>query len=322
MYEISPSRKPLIQAFKEFRIAEDRWNSVNDKLMLYFDRHCLERFPGEDGITQEMIDSWCTQRKTEIAASCYCRTYIIAALAKYLNHRGICSLLVPKLLKVDHHRTYIPHAFTDEELTAFFEKCDREVMSAINQLVAVRRLAISVFFRLIFSTGMRTIEARLLKTDNVDLINGVIDIKKSKGIDQHFVALHETTRIILKSYDKVLMKVFPNREYFFAYSSNKPFYREWPPLVFRKIWDKVNESHASPYDLRQNYAIRNINTWTDDFFGFSNKFLYLSKSMGHKKLESTKYYYSLIPTLADTLALHSQSGFDDIVPEVITYEKS
>lgn len=322
MHEISPSRKPLIQAFKDSSVAADRWNFVNDKLMLYFDRHCLKHFPGVDGITQEMVDSWCIQRKSEIAFSCYCRTYIIAALAEYLNKRGICRLSSPDLIKPDRHRTYIPHAFTDEELTAFFDECDKEVKEAKNQIVAIRRLAVSVFFRLIYSTGMRTVEARLLETENVDLINGIIDIKKSKGVDQHYVALHKSTLEILKNYDQVMQAVFPGRRYFFAYSIDKPFYREWSPLVFRQIWDKVNSEHANPYDLRHNYAIRNINSWTDEGFGFSDKFLYLSKSMGHKQLESTKYYYSLIPALADTLASHSQSGFDDIIPEVVRYEES
>lgn len=322
MYEISASRKPLIQAFKDFRVASDRWNFVNDKLMIYFDRHCLKHFPGVDGITQEMVDSWCVQRKTETDGSCYCRTYIIAALAAYLNKRGICRLSPPDLINPDRHRTYIPHAFTDEELTAFFDECDKEVIAAKDQIVAVRRLAISVFFRLIFSTGMRTVEARLLKADNVDLENGVIDIKRSKGVDQHYVALHESTLRMLKSYDQVLQAVFPDRVYFFAYTVDKPFYQEWSPLVFRQIWDKVNSEHANPYDLRHNYAIRNINSWTDEGFGFSDRFLYLSKSMGHKKLESTKYYYSLIPALADTLSSHSQPGFDDIVPEVTAYEES
>ena len=321
MYEISPSRKPLIQAFKDFRVAADRWNFVNDKLMLYFDRHCLKYFPGIDGITQEMIDSWCIQRKSEIASSCYCRTYIIAALAEYLNKRGICRLSPPDLITPVRHRTYIPHAFTDEELTAFFNECDKAVKESKNQVMAVRRLAASVFFRLIYSTGMRTVEARLLETENVDLVSGVIDIKKSKGVDQHYVALHESTLEILKNYDQVMQAVFPKRVYFFAYSIDKPFYREWPPLVFRQIWDKVNSEHANPYDLRHNYAIRNINSWTNEGFCFSDRFLYLSKSMGHKQIESTKYYYSLIPILADILASNSQSGFDNIVPEVIRYEE-
>ena len=291
MFEISCSRKPLIQAIKEYRIVADRWNFVNDKIMLYFDRHCLEHFPGVDGITQEMIDSWCVQRNTETSDSCFHRTRIIAALAEYLTHRGICDLATPELAKPNCSRTYIPHAFIDEELSRFFEECDNEVVAATDQLIAVRRLAASVFFRLIYSTGMRTIEARILKIENVDLTNGVIDIKKSKGTDQHYVALHASLQSILKEYDHVLRSVFPERKYFFAYTADKPFYREWPPIVFRKIWDKVNFSHAVPYDLRHNYAVRNINSWTDEGFGFSDKFLYLSKSMGHKQLESTKYYY-------------------------------
>lgn len=322
MFEISLSRKPLIQAFKNYRITANRWSPVNDKLMLYFDRHCSEYFPGVDGITQEMIDSWCIQRNTEISRSCYSRSYIIAALAEYLNNRGLCNLSKPDLIKADYSRTYIPHAFTDKELIAFFEECDKQVRDAKDQIVAVRRLAVSVFFRLIYSTGMRTIEARLLKAENVDLENGVINIEKSKGVDQHYVALHESMQNVLIHYDKVLKRVFPERIFFFAYTLDKPFYQEWAPLVFKKIWDKVNSEHATPYDLRHNYAIRNINSWTDKSFGFSDRFLYLSKSMGHKQFESTKYYYSLIPALADTLASHSQPGFDDIVPEVTKYEES
>lgn len=322
MFEISASRKVLIQPFRDFRIASDRWNKVNDKLMLYFDRHCLENFPKIEGITQDMIDSWCIQRKTEKPISCYCRTYIIAKLVEFLNQRKLCSLVVPELIKAERHRTYIPHAFTDEELSSFFAECDNEVLEAPNPLTAARRLTVSVFFRLIFSTGMRTVEARMLETENMDLVNGVVDIKESKGVDQHYVALHESMLEILKSYNSVIEKIFPSRTYFFAYTATAPFYQEWSPLVFRRIWDKVNHDHANPYDLRHNYAIRNINSWTHEGFGFSDKFLYLSKSMGHMQPESTKYYYSLIPALADTIASHSQQGFDDIIPEVAEYEES
>ena len=150
MFEISSFRKNLIQQFKEYRIASDRWSHVNDKIMLYFDRHCLECFPEVEGITQEMINSWFIQRETETSRSCYCRTYIIAALVNFLNQRGISNLSVPEPVKADNHRTYIPHAFTDEELSAFFEECDKEVRCAPNQLIAVRRLAVSVFFRLVY----------------------------------------------------------------------------------------------------------------------------------------------------------------------------
>lgn len=42
--------------------------------------------------------------------------------------------------------------------------------------------------------------------------------------------------------------------------------------------------------------------------------------MGHTSLESTKYYYSIIPALADILHKTTGTGFDEIVPEVPDYE--
>ena len=56
-------------------------------------------------------------------------------------------------------------------------------------------------------------------------------------------------------------------------------------------WDKYNSAHSTAYELRHNYAVENINSWTDEGFGFDAKLLYLSKSMGHCNVESTKYYY-------------------------------
>lgn len=71
--------------------------------------------------------------------------------------------------------------------------------------------------------------------------------------------------------------------------------------------------------LSHNYAIENINSWMDDSFDFNDKLQYLSKSMGHRSIESTRYYYSIVPRLADTLRDKTEDGFNLIVPEV-SYE--
>ena len=43
--------------------------------------------------------------------------------------------------------------------------------------------------------------------------------------------------------------------------------------------------------------------------------------MGHTSLESTRYYYSLVPTLAAIIQDKTEAGFNDIVPEVPRYEE-
>ena len=60
----------------------------------------------------------------------------------------------------------------------------------------------------------------------------------------------------------------------------------------------------------------NINRWIDQGFEFHDKLLYLSKSMGHTTLESTKYYYSIVPSLAQILRERTEEGFDWMIPEV------
>ena len=60
----------------------------------------------------------------------------------------------------------------------------------------------------------------------------------------------------------------------------------------------------------------NINKWLDTGYEFFDKLTYLGKSMGHRSLESTAYYYSLVPSLASVLSEKSEACFNDIIPEV------
>ena len=75
-------------------------------------------------------------------------------------------------------------------------------------------------FRLLYSTGMRTTEVRLLRVIDVDIPHAVINIRKSKNSIEHFVALHPETAALLENYDAVAEKVMPIREIYFPYSRN------------------------------------------------------------------------------------------------------
>jgi integrase len=110
--------------------------------------------------------------------------------------------------------------------------------------------------------------------------------------------------------------MYPDRAYFFpARKKNGGFHTAaWVQRNFNELWRQQNSANAVPYELRHNYAIENINGWIDAGFDFSAKLLYLSKSMGHSVIESTKYYYSLVPRLANVLASHTDE--DETIPEV------
>jgi integrase len=262
-----------------------------------------------------MIDSWCAKRETETNNSCRSRIYVVVSFVRYLRKRGLAKVLEPELPKKER-RAYIPHAFTDEELQRFFCACDSipDTIKTLEQ--RSRKITIPVFFRLLYSSGIRTTEARLLRVCDVDLDQGVLDIRYSKGHDQHFIALHDSMCELMRRYDFEIGQHYPDRTYFFPARRDGFHTKAWVQVNFKKLWDSCNSTYAVPYELRHNYAVENINRWVGEGFDFDSKLCYLSKSMGHTTLESTKDYYSLVPGMASILEEKTGRGFDDIVPEV------
>lgn len=312
---------PLIESYITYQSACGHWNtSSSEPNLLLFDRHCLRKYPKAQMLTQQMVDEWCKQRETESNNSCRSRIYVVSSLIRYLKKRGKTEILEPNTPRKER-RTYIPHAFTGKELENFFHACDTLSSKPNTHETRSRKITIPVFFRLLYSSGIRTTEARMLRVEDVDLVNGVVSIRYSKGQAQHYIALHDTMLELLRKYDAVIRKQYPSRNYFFPARNNSFHKRAWVQVNFRKLWNKYNTAYSTAYELRHHYAIENINRWTDEGFGFDAKLLYLSKSMGHSTLESTKYYYSLVPGMADILEEKTGQDFDNIVPEV-DYEES
>lgn len=186
----------------------------------------------------------------------------------------------------------------------------------------MRKITFPVIFRLLYSSGIRTTEVRLLLRENVDLQNGILDIKYSKGPNQHYVVLHDSMLGIMRRYDETASELVPGRIYFFSTVSNGHYSADWVTYHFKKLWKRANSSDVTPYQLRHNYAIENINSWVGKGFDFYDKFVFLSKSMGHVTLESTKYYYSIVPALSQILEEKDKESSDWILPEVPTDEES
>ena len=132
----------------------------------------------------------------------------------------------------------------------------------------MKKITCSVFFRLLYSSGIRTTEARYLKSEDVDLEHEVLNIRKSKGYDQHYVALHESMTELLKQYDRSAESICPDRTYFFETPNGKYYSRQWVTQTFQCLWEKANEKQnkAAAYDLRHNYSVVNINHCEYDTF--------------------------------------------------------
>ena len=284
-----------------------------------FDEHCAELFPGERAVTQEMADTWCARRPTELAKSCRSRCYAVVSLVRFLRERGLTDARDPELPR-GREPAAPPHAFTDVELAAFFAECDswRPACNMPRQRALRTKYTLPVLFRLLWSSGIRTTEARLLRREGVDLAAGVLRIVEGKGRNERLVALHPSMADIMREYDAAIAAVMPGRAYFFPNSRDAPLARDWVAKYFRRLWARVSDERATPYMLRHAYAIENINALVGRGLTSLDDLELVSKSMGHVSVDVTAQgYYSLVPSLAGLLQGVSGPGFDDVVPEVL-----
>ena len=322
MSELSSFLSPQIKDFINFRKTSGNWNeSSYEPNLKLFDGHIAKNYPGASILTQGMADVWCAKRETEANNSCRSRIYVVVSFIKYLRARKLTGISLPEIPRKEK-RTYIPHAFSDVELKEFFRECDALSVYNNNPSHKLRKVVVPVFFRLLFSSGMRTTEVRLLKRDDVDLDDGVISIRDSKGYDQHHVVTHDSMTNLMQRYDVTVDKLIPDRTYFFPSLYDKPHPKGWVVWNFNALWSKVSNANATAYELRHYYATHNINKWAGNDFGVDDKLLYLSKSMGHRSIEETKRYFSIIPALSDILKEKTGDGMDDIIPEVSSYEET
>ena len=207
-----------MQAYIFYQKASGHWNESYESNLLQFDRYCKKQYPKTALLSQEMVEGWCHKHDTETNNSCRSRIYVVVSFIQYLRKRGKTDVMVPEIPRKER-RTYIPHSFTDTELENFFRACDSFFRTQHCEQRS-RKITIPVFFRLLYSSGIRTNEARMLRIEDVDLCHGILDIRYSKGHAQHYVVLHDSMLELLKIYDAAIRKQYPHRAYFFPARGN------------------------------------------------------------------------------------------------------
>ena len=107
---------------------------------------------------------------------------------------------------------YEAHIYSSSEIQAFFQAVDHCPTSSYS---LTRRFVIPVVFRLLYCCGLRSSEARLLRVKDIDLDNGKVVIRESKGWKARTIYLNEDLRELCLEYNKIISAIYPGREAFF-----------------------------------------------------------------------------------------------------------
>ena len=293
----------------------------SERILYMFERFCQEQFPNETQITQQLVLKWAECRDFERNLFRLNRVSVIRELARYMNGIGIAAYVLPMELmrKTERH---IPHIYTKEELYTIFGVIDQCQPST---RTPAKHLVVSVMFRMIYCCGLRPIEARRLRPEDVDLNTGCVKILESKGHKDRIVMLSGSILELCRRYSKKVGLIYPERRFFFPSPSSRGegmYSQEWIIPTFRKFLIEAGLYHHCAgneprlYDLRHTFATHRLYQWMKEGQDVNACLAYLSEYMGHKNLSDTAYYIHLVPEFFPQMSDLHLEDYVDMIPEV------
>lgn len=274
------------------------------------------RFPELNTITRDSADAWVTEaQQRSVKPSTLCGlTTSVRDLARWLIRQGVAAYVLPTDLG-PRPSPYIPYIYTDQELVAFFAQTDRCHVSAE---VPVRHLVMPVFFRTIYACGLRCSEARLLRTDDVDLAAGVLQIRDAKGGKDRQIPVSESLRARLALYSAQID--WMGQEWFFPGSGERPLTLVNVYHNFRRFLWQARISHGGRgkgprvHDLRHTFAVNNLRRWFAAGKDAEALLPILQAYMGHDSIDDTAYYLRLTAESHPDIVARLDQALGHIVP--------
>ncbi len=206
-----------------------------DPILSQFDKFCVDKYPEETSLTQEMVLNWVTLLPGESFGHLKKRATVARQLAKYIWRHGGTAYILPDGY-VGKDARYNPHIFTREELAALFHVMDH--CKPCKQY-PFYHYVVPVMFRMIYTCGLRPSEARLLTTLDVDLQCGKILIREAKGHKDRVVVLSADMLELCRKYMVKRQLYYPDSEMFFPNYMGRAYSDVWMEKTFRKMWDRT-----------------------------------------------------------------------------------
>lgn len=260
-----------------------------------FDRHCQEKFPDVDLLSKTVAFSWMYDSDSKDTRSIHYKASFLKTFGIYQKAVGKDAFVLSEKFSIGRER-FIPYLFTDEELRGLFLQIDNWKNDSFRQMI------LKTYFRLTYTCGLRPAEGRNLKTTDVDLRLGEIQIVYTKWGKSRTIVMSDDMAALMESYSSMRAVRFPDSEFFFPASDGSPYTAQRMQGWFKKMFAASKPEVPAEllpsvrvYDLRHRFATAVLNRWLDQGKNLQSRLPYLQSYMGHKDLESTMYYIHLLP---------------------------
>ncbi|MDD4593001.1 MAG: tyrosine-type recombinase/integrase [Parabacteroides sp.] len=274
----------------------------------------------EKKITKKICDDWCRKRTYESVNNQSHRISTMRVFCSYLNDIGINAYVPPKGITKKRSK-YEAHIYTDDELRRFFAEVDKS--QSIPKECPYRGLTMPIFFRILYTSGMRVSELRLLKVGDINFEENYFIIHNAKNHKERIVPVHP--RLIEKC-RTILNEIHTDssaEEYFFMIRPGQAMTLTNVYHNFRRYLEHAGISHTGRghgprvHDFRHTYCVNLLRKWVDEEKNLMTYLPYMRTMLGHEGFEETAYYLKLTTERFPYIKNQIKKSFPDIIKEVL-----
>lgn len=326
MYEYNSNFKDDISGLIAEKKALGYKYDLQSRRLRDFDKFCAEKFPDATELTRELMLAWAALREYEHPKTLEIRVVAVRELAKYMLRMGRKTYMLPPnmLPKAPH---YTPYIYTDDELRRYFEQVDK--VEYYNP-IPYRHLALPLFFRLLYTCGLRVTEATLIKFGEVDSENGIITINNAKNHRTRQIPVSESMKIRLRRYCEQVHKSSEPDSWLFPFSrdGSKPITKGAAHNNHQKFLWKAGIPHCGKsrepgqpggprvHDFRHTFAVHCLRRWALEGKDVQALMPYLQTYLGHVTQHETAYYLHLTADVFPQITARLEEALGAIIPEI------
>jgi len=276
-----------------------------------------ENYLAEKAVSRELCNEWSKKRSYESEANRSHRISTMRVFCRYLNDIGIPAYIPPKGIARRIPR-YDAHIYTEDELKRFFAVVDKSQSVALE--CPYRSLVMPVFFRILYTSGMRVSELRLVKIKDIDLDGEYITVRNAKNHKDRIVPIHPVLADRCRQLMESIHPDSPEDEYLFMLRPGQAMPLHNVYHNFRRYLDKARISHTGHgprvHDFRWTYCVNLLRKWVEEGKDLMAYMPYMKTMLGHEGFEETAYYLKLTSEMHPSIRESLKSSFPDLIKEV------
>lgn len=316
-FVLSSIFKIEIQDLITLKKAEGFKYDSDSRALARIDRFFVKEDLREKVITKGLSDKWCSKTEWESHSNWAGRISSMRVLSSYLFDRGYNVYVPPKGI-IPHEPRYDAHIYTEDELRRFFKAVDES--ESIPSECPYRGMVMPIFFRILYTSGLRCSELRLVKLKDMHEDENYLVVVNGKNNKDRIVPIHPILAEKCKALRKAIHQKSSEEEYFFMQLPGRPITLQCVYKNFRRYLAKAGITHTGDgprvHDFRWTYCVNRLKTWVEEGKDLLNYLPYMKTMLGHETFKETAYYLKLTKELFPTLTMKLESYCPGIIQEV------